>query len=149
MILLTLDKYLCNLYLEQITRISDENKLVHWDNEQYLMDLKDKWRYSIFLKDDNGTVVAYSISTAIHSGYVHIHRLCVSVRYQENGYGGVILKEIKSQALEANKDVSLYVHKNNTRSINFYKKFGFTVYKEDDGQLKMIFKIKRKYDNKK
>ncbi len=144
MILLTLDKDLCNLYIGQIMRISDENNLTHWTNEQYLIDLKDKWRYSVFLKDDDDIVVAYSISTAIHSGYVHIHRLCVGVHYQGNGYGDKILKEIKNQALKEKKDVSLYVRKKNTNAINFYKRFGFKVYKEEDKQLKMVFKINRK-----
>jgi len=120
--------------------ISDNNNLIYWDKEQYLMNIRGKWKCSFICKDDNDNVAAYSINSMMHQGFIHIHRFCVGINDQRFGYGELLLGEITKLAKTENQVVSLNVHKNNKVAINFYLKFGFIVSSYDDKQIKMIFK---------
>ena len=127
-------------------KISQDNNLVDWNVEKYLVDIKGKWKYS-FVCMDKKNVISYSINSSMYDGFIHIHRFCVKKSYQRSGNGILLLSQICNLAKKENKLISLNVHNDNKVAINFYSKFGFEIFKKDNLQSKMIYKAN--YVNKK
>lgn len=67
---------------------------------------------------------------------VHIRQFQILPQYQSKGLGGQILQRLLTSAAKQNKQVTLFVLKNNPAQY-LYKKHGFTVKEQDDSQYFM------------
>lgn len=84
---------------------------------------QEKYTYNI-IKDKENVIGYFGISTK--SNYLFLSKLYIKKDFRGFGYGKLAFEEIKQIALENNKKaIHLTVNKNNLRTINTYKKWGF------------------------
>ena len=78
-----------------------------------------------FSQVNNKKFLGY-LGVSIKEEYLFLSKLYIKKEFRSFGYGKLAFEEIKQIALENNKkSIRLTVNKNNLRTINAYKKWGF------------------------
>ncbi len=122
-----LDKYLMKI---MSTMYSD----IGWSEENFLLDLKGKWKYSKIALDEENLIGFWIVSTTIPYN-IHTHRVGIKPNYQGKGIGKVMFKAVIegiSESSDPIDNMTLEVNKQNENAINFYEKLGFIKMKEKE-----------------
>ncbi|MBG9588628.1 GNAT family N-acetyltransferase [Cytobacillus firmus] len=129
--------------IEQFKDISNQNKVLLWKDENFRIELPNKWEYSFYASIE-GQIVGFAISSEKKNGYIHLHNIMVSKHFQSIGIGKRLLTAIILKVFNNNfKGVSLRVQPHNKRAMNLYTQLGFEKAKEeDDGDILMILNKK-------
>ncbi len=95
-----------------------------WVEENFLVELPDKWQLSF--QAQAGDLIAGFLIASRKMRAIHIHRLVVGNRLQNMGVG----KRLVNSLIETSKErgmecITLKVLNTNKNAIEFYKKLGF------------------------
>jgi ribosomal protein S18 acetylase RimI-like enzyme len=99
----------------------------NWTLDNFLLELNHKWDFS-FVALIGNQIVGFIICSvkAYEEGYLHIHRLAVLPKYQNQKIGSTLLNYICELCSKNNiRGVILQVKKINTEGQKFYEKQGF------------------------
>ncbi len=111
--------------IEFISIIKDVPK-EYWEEEHFLYDLNEKWKYSLFTEEKNkikGFVIASKKPQSIH-----IHKFMVQNSERSKGIGLMLLNDFELKCLSNNDNlITLKVYKDNGRAVVFYLKNGFEI----------------------
>jgi ribosomal protein S18 acetylase RimI-like enzyme len=92
-------------------------------------------KYKVFVAYDNNDFLAYAICNNNIDDNLHIMSIATYKQYRSKGIGSKLLNEIYKQC----KSITLYVHKDNEKGIDFYKKNNFIIEKEIDNYYNNYF----------
>ena len=113
-----------------------DNSWENWTKENLLLDLNNKWNYSLIAtyKDE---ICAYVIASD-KSPYLHIHHIIVGHKYRGNKIGNKLIEYLTKLGKNRFTDISLKVHKTNARAIKFYGSEGFSLLKNEPEYLVLV-----------
>jgi|JI10StandDraft_1071094.scaffolds.fasta_scaffold88407_2 ribosomal protein S18 acetylase RimI-like enzyme len=114
-----LEQHIERLILLLHRNLNDE----YWSSQHFLTDLPGKWELSLFAQDKSKNITGFLIASKKQST-THIHKFVVDISVQSSGLGTSLLNHLLTIT---DDDLSLKVHLNNIRAIEFYKKNGFTM----------------------
>lgn len=106
-----------------------------WGKENFSVELPNKWDFSLMALW-NDKLIGYLIASRKELS-VHIHRLAMDQEFQSVGVGSLMVNRLVEKARLFRLPISLKVHCDNHRAINFYKKIGFRVTRASDTNLEM------------
>lgn len=116
------------LIIDNIELLVTLSKSIHsdyWKLDNYLIDLPHKWKFSLVVLNENNKIIGFVISS-YRSNCLHINRIVISEDEQKKGLGNELLSKLKTTAIKNSiKTISLKVHVDNLKAINWYKKHQF------------------------
>ena len=116
----TLEKLASEIWNEYWPIILSKSQIDYMLNNQ----IKNE-QYIYHILEDNKKFLGY-LGVSIKEEYLFLSKLYIKKEFRSFGYGKLAFEEIKQIALENNKkSIRLTVNKNNLRTINAYKKWGF------------------------
>lgn len=128
-----ISKFLC---------ILKQNPDEYWGESHFLVELPDKWKYSLAVEDDND-LIGYIIASKKESS-VHIHKFMISNNFQRRGIGTKLLQHFESLINnDSNFRISLFTSRFNGKAADFYKKNNFQVVDIHDDQITMVKDLKK------
>jgi len=95
---------------------------------QTVESIKSEYSTHVFLKAIVDSMIVGSVRAVEKNGICYIGRLIVLPRFQGNGVGGALLKEIESYYSEI-KRFELFTDSSSVENIHFYKKHGYREFK--------------------
>lgn len=101
-------------------------EFINWSDENYLMDLSDKWKYSLaaFLND---IICGFSINSS-KKGLFYIHFFYVFRKFRQNEIGKSLLNSCENLSLTKGiKVLQLKCHRDNANAKRFYIRHGFNI----------------------
>ena len=138
----------CNKIITLNQLLANQSKFLTYDAEEkagdltLATDIDSNKTLCLLLKGNNYLqgYVSYQYDELMDKG-------CISMgilkKTQGMGYGTLLLKALLALLikLKINKELYLYVHKDNVVAVNLYKKFDFEVSHEDDKTYYMVLKM--------
>ncbi len=125
--------------LGEFRKILKDIPYEYWGEEHFLMELNEKWKYSLVAQKDQKVMGYIIASNKIES--IHIHKFMVSISSRSQGMGLELLKKFEEICLKyGNFLITLKVYKKNGRAINFYLKNGFKLENNCNNELLMMSK---------
>jgi ribosomal protein S18 acetylase RimI-like enzyme len=99
---------------------------INWNEENFLLELPDKWKFSIAFFID-GVISGFSVNSN-KTGIFYIHFFYIFEKYRSSQYGKNLLDACEKKAREYKIDtMRLICHKDNYRALNFYFRNGFFI----------------------
>ncbi len=76
--------------------------LENWDKEHYLFEIKDKWRLSYYLYNNQHQIIGYKIVSGRgkFDNYCHTHRTSIKYEFCNLGYGSILQEKCFNSAKE-------------------------------------------------
>ena len=111
--------------LENINRLIEIDRIIlddPWTEDNFLMELKGKWEYSLVALE-NTNIVGFVICS-VKGENLHIHRLVVAPKYQKRGIGAALLEHLFTNS-DRLKYITVKTRKCNTNAQKFYERWGF------------------------
>jgi GNAT superfamily N-acetyltransferase len=113
-----------------------------WTEENFLVELPDKWRFSLALII--GGKMAGFIIASKKADAIHIHRFAIAAEFRLKGLGAWLLNEFEHRCKQQKEYVvSLKAAIDNVQAIKFYKKHGFMETDTSGNNILMKKKLKR------
>ena len=108
-----------------------------------------KYMKAIYLEDELIGYVGFSKYTIKNKKYLGLGNFMVLRKYQSNGHGSAIIKDIIGRYKTTYDQIYCYVDPKNTRALNFYKKIGKvdTSHENEEGYYYVIFYDKTAHYN--
>lgn len=108
-----------------------------------------KYMKAIYLEDELIGYVGFSKYTIKNKKYLGLGNFMVLRKYQSNGHGSAIIKDIIGKYKTTYDQIYCYVDPKNTRALNFYKKIGKvdTSHENEEGYYYVIFYDKTTHYN--
>ena len=99
---------------------------------------------SFVLCADGGEIVGFT-AYYLNDGdaFAYIPQIWVSIEYQRNGIGSLMIDELVKNLPKTIKTIRLEVRRNNTKALSFYMKHGFSVVEEKNGKCVMEKYVKK------
>jgi len=123
-------KEILRVNLSSIIHETRNFEFIDWGEENYLLDLPDKWKMSVAAIED-GVIAGFSINSN-KGGIFYIHFFYVFEKYRSSGVGKELIASCERFALDngINK-IQLRCHRDNSRALNFYFRNGFRIKEMD------------------
>jgi ribosomal-protein-alanine N-acetyltransferase len=98
----------------------------------FSIELKRKWDFSLVAVNSDCSILGYLIASEKDTS-VHIHKFMVNSNYRGQKIGDKLLSKFESICIKNNRSIiSLKVHNDNTRAINFYIKNNFVIVSKNE-----------------
>ncbi|MFA5019705.1 MAG: GNAT family N-acetyltransferase [Candidatus Pacearchaeota archaeon] len=108
-----------------------------WNEENFSMELNDKWDLSMYAKLNN-KIIGYIIGSRIETTG-RLNKIVVEKEYRKMGIGGVLWNEFLKRCKEKNiNKIEFKVLTDNDEAISFYKKKGCLFYGIEKGKDNLI-----------
>jgi ribosomal protein S18 acetylase RimI-like enzyme len=117
-----------------------------WNEEFEIEYYKDECIRNIennYLIKYNGTHIGW-LEYELFNKYIYINQIHILPEYQSKGIGTNILNEIIKYGKKNKKDIYLDVLQYNDKALEFYKKFGFKIYRESSLENTLVYEVKIK-----
>ena len=137
----TFTKEILKKYIDAIIRDTSDFEYNNWKEENFLLDLPDKWEFSIALFDGS-SITGFSINSR-KSDVFYMHFFYILKKYRKSKAGEGLLNACENKAAENKLQiVRLKCNKNNFAALNFYLKNGYAINKTDlhDSNLYLLEK---------
>lgn len=106
----------------------------YWEGKHFLIELNDKWKYSLVVENESEILGYIIASNKIKS--IHIHKFMVKHTHRSLGIGRLLLNEYEANCLlNGHNLITLKVYKKNERAICFYLDKGFNIENDSDNDL--------------
>jgi len=116
--------------IDTLIELSKTIPFDNWILDNYLLDLPFKWEFSFIVYNNKGVIIGFVVSS-LRNKCLHINRIVISKFYQNKGIGADLLNTLidiaKKQSIN---NITLKVHVDNLKAINWYKKYKFKVIHE-------------------
>jgi len=111
---------------------------------QTLENIQEEFRQKTFLKALENNRIIGSVRANIKDNTCYIGRLIVHPEFQNQGIGGILMSEIEKLFSHA-KRFELFTGNKSEKNIYLYKKLGYRIIKESDGDkdIKLVFMEKK------
>lgn len=126
--------------LSELFSISIDVDHDNWKRKHYLLDLPEKWRYSLACFSD-GLLLGYIIASQNETNEVRIHKYVINQLYRGKGIGEELLHKFLKNLDTNIARITLKVYKDNAGAIKFYKRHSFTVISSEKDMFQMELRI--------
>lgn len=104
----------------------------YWTADHFLMDLNDKWHYSLVSINKEKKITGYIIASRKGEG-IHIHKFMVDSKYRGQRIGKKLLTSLEEMCKKNNRLViSLKVSIQNKNALRFYENEDFNIVESDN-----------------
>lgn len=115
--------------IDDVLRIAKERNLSHSLDKQVLIDALDKKNHLVLVGSIQGITIGYVLAT-LELDEAEIDSVAVSIKYEGNGYGRLLMEEMIKELEEMNVNrILLEVNAKNERAKNLYINKGFKTYR--------------------
>ena len=119
---------------EAIVALGADQPWENWTKDNLLAERTDKWKLSV-LATLAENPVGYAVASR-HGQTVHLHHLIVGAQWRAFGIGTALLQHVLENAHRYGaSQLTLKVHRQNTRAIHFYQQYGFVIESTADSTL--------------
>ena len=106
-----------------------------WREEQFRVDLPEKWRLSFYIVDS--APVGYAVLSRRGENWIHLHQFMVGPAARGQGVGARMLDEVKARCTAQRACLSLKVAADDEAAQRFYRREGLKPGKFERGYLWM------------
>ena len=112
--------------IDSIHSLNKESLPLYYSNLEYLIMFLSS-SYMITVTEINKKVIAYMIGRYESDANFHILSIAVDSNYRSQGIGKKLLDDLVIKIINKYNSITLYVHTENVKAINFYERNGFII----------------------
>lgn len=138
-----LEKNFLKKHIDEFINIIKNEPHEDWQEEHFLLELPGKWHFSMVVLGPQKEILGFMIVSQKENDRVHIHKFMVKKNWRGKGIGSLLLSELYKKCKQHGiKRMSLKVYRDNPRAINFYRRYGFSIFKVTTQKFEMMVNIK-------